>query len=336
MSGLSQLDVHYVQDLEQAETKLRELFRRDSETGCILLSDGLVEADAGWNSALKFFRDVFASENYVSLAVSRRPTRIPDNDLMLPLDCSIDDWINGLQLLVDRLDYYRIPRHRTRPPGLEVRPIRGQGELLEACKLRYRVYRIMGYLEQEFLETDSQIELTWFDTISIHFGAFLTDPPLAPKLIATTRLILTRDEDPRVMEWTRAIAKSRRRLARYLSSQQTQFAQFRLPIFHTLQLNDEMRQAAVSSNAWAELSRVVVAPEWRGCRLSGDLIQLAIETADHMNVDRILLECLEIHRDMYERVGFTFLEKRGEVLGVGKTMIGMERRRPQVPLATAV
>ena len=162
-------------------------------------------------------RDEFASYRYVSLAVSPHPARIPDNDLMLPLKCSMEDWISGLQLLVDRLTYYCTPPRRERPAGLDVRPILTLGELLEACKLRYCVYRIMGYLEEEFYDTGCQIELTWCDSISIHFGAFLQSPPSAPKLIATVRLILTRDEDPTVVEWTRAIARTRHELASFLN-----------------------------------------------------------------------------------------------------------------------
>ena len=342
--GLEEFEIEYVQTLEQARTKLNDLFQKAPEARCILLSDILVDADvtlrSEWvaTSALKELRDAFASYHYVSLAVSPHPARIPDNDLMLPLKCSMKDWISGLQLLVDRLNYYCKPPRREEPAGLDVRPIRTLGELLDACKLRYRVYVIMGYLEKEFYDTGCQIELTWCDTISVHFGAFLQSPPLAPKLIATARLILTRDENPTFVEWTHAIARTRHELVSFLNWQQTQFAQFRLPIFHTLPLNKEMLESAVSPYPWAELSRVVVAPEWRGCGLSSKLIKLVIDTADQMNVERVLLECLEIHKAMYEGVGFTILEKgqRGEVMGIGKTMIGMQRRRPQASLAAAV
>ena len=97
-----------------------------------------------------------------------------------------------------------------------------------------------------------------------------------------------------------------------------------------------MKEAAVSPCPWAELSRVIVAPEWRGCGLSRDLIKLVIDTADRMNVERVLLECLEIHKAMYEGVGFTILGQRGEVMGIGKTMIGMQRKRQLASLAAAV
>lgn len=234
MAGLGQFHVRQVPTLEQAETALGELFQRDPEAGCILLSDTLVEPDPGWKpewvatSALKALRDEFATNHYVSLVIAPQPARIPDNDLMLPLNCGMDDWISGFQLLVDRLDYFRPPVMHERPAEFDVRPIRTQNELREACKLRYRVYRVMGYLEQEFLDTACQIELNWCDTISIHFGAFLNKPPSAPQLLATTRLILTRDEDPTVVEWTRAIAGAQPQLASFVKRQQTEFAAFRL------------------------------------------------------------------------------------------------------------
>ena len=341
MTGLDEFQVRYFQTLEQAEIALHDLFQEDPGARCILLSDTLLEADDAWRpewaatSALKALRDEFALHPYVSVAVSLHPERIPDNDLILPPNCSLKDWISGLQLLVDRLNYYCTPLERERPAGLDVRPIRTQGELLEAFKLRYRVYRVMGYLEQEYIDTAYQIELHWCDTISVHFGAFVPNPPSAPKLVATARLILTRDEDPTVAEWTRTIARSCHQLAT-LNTQQIELAQFRLPVFHTLRLNEEMREAAISPYPWAELSRVVVAPAWRGCGLSRDLIKRAIDRADQMNVERILLECLETHKDMYERVGFTSLGQRGEVMGIGKTMIGMQRRRPQVAPAARI
>ena len=48
MIGLEEFEVEYAQTLEQARTKLHDLFQKAPEARCILLSDTLVDADDAW------------------------------------------------------------------------------------------------------------------------------------------------------------------------------------------------------------------------------------------------------------------------------------------------
>jgi len=57
-----------------------------------------------------------------------------------------------------------------------------------------------------------------------------------------------------------------------------------------------------------ELSRVVVAPQYRGLGVSRLLVRIAIATAFDLEKSFLLLECVPTHAKMYAHYGFTLLE----------------------------
>ena len=88
-----------------------------------------------------------------------------------------------------------------------------------------------------------------------------------------------------------------------------------------------MKRSA-EQESWAELSRVIVCPKWRGLGLSKKLIRFVLKELGQLGVDSIVLECLEIHVPLYERLGFSSLNQRGASFGIAKTMVGMSTRLP--------
>ncbi len=320
--------------LDDACNSIDRLFSSVDGAGAILVSDQLVHealktVSTAWEltSVADEIRSKYAKNLFAMVAVMHSPSRIPNIDLALPDNCSPEEWSDALTVLCERLNYFARPLKRDRPSGIEVRPIRNQIELYESYRLRYIVYRIMGYLNEMIQNTGTHLEVHWCDTISLHFGAFVKAGG-RDELIGTSRLILTEPIISNYRGWTRSIVDKNPALEHLFELQRQLYAQWKLPIFHTLkQLNEDIRDVALGRKIFGELSRVIVAPKWRGIGLSHDLVQAAIEAAREKGVDTLLLECLEIHEDFYrQQFAFESMGYSSEVLSIGKTMVGMVRK----------
>jgi predicted GNAT family N-acyltransferase len=114
-----------------------------------------------------------------------------------------------------------------------------------------------------------------------------------------------------------------------------------LPIFHSQNLGRVMKQAIEADEVCGELSRVIVAEDFRGGGLSRKLVEFAVQEAARAGVTRLFLECLELHEELYRQFGFEKIEgAKASVIGVNKTMIAMQRRlteagAPRPPAARA-
>jgi predicted GNAT family N-acyltransferase len=323
--------------LEDACDALSTSFKESPHVGAILLSDILIDPHETWRpewrheSALRALAADFAHLPYVSVAVAVDIERVPDVDWVLPRNCDLAMLLDALEILAERLHYFMPPaknRGLTQAPTTVIRTLCTQTELRAALKLRYSVYRIMGYLDDAFLKTKALIELNWCDSISRHFGLFLLSPTGHEQLIGTARLVLTKLADPQLADWWTAIARSQSQLKPLLEKQRQEMAQFKLPVLQTLKLNDELSAEALSPFPWAEISRVIVRPDWRGYGFANRLVQAAIDAAQALDVQEIFLECLEIHAPLYAKAGFAAIGQRGEVMGIGKTMVGMRFTKP--------
>jgi len=320
--------------LENAADRLSHHLGSRDDIAAILISDSLVRqiparGDAAWElvPTAKVIRDKFAQKLYVSVAVLQQSVRIPNRisniDLVLRSDCTAPAWLDALKLLTARLSYLARPEKCPRPKGIEVRSVQSQTELYEAFRLRYAVYKVMGYLDEEIEKSGANLELHWCDTIALHFGAFLPRGN-GTELVGTSRLITTSGPYP-YDTWTKFIARAHPQLRLLFKNQQAAFAPWRLPIFHTMELNKYIRKVFLRGEIAGELSRVIVREGWRGTGLSSELVNVAIAKADACGVHYMFLECLEIHEEYYNKFGFTALGRAGEVVGIGKTMIGMGR-----------
>jgi predicted GNAT family N-acyltransferase len=340
IAGISTLDVtssvkvseYYEPSLESAELRCREVLAVPNQA-VILISDILLYADDEWKpewrqtSAGKELRLEFAEKLYVSVALDDVDDRVTDIDLVLRKSCDVNQLVEGLQLLVERLRYYA-PPPKGRPASeqlkIEYRSINSLTELRDTFRLRHAVYRVMGYLDRAALASSTAMEVNYCDLYSNHYGAFAPAPGGGRELVGIARLILVAGSKPHYGEWTKEIFSRSNTLKKFISRERDTYAQFKLPIFQTLPLNTEMT-VAFTNAPWGELSRVIVAPNWRGSGIAKGLIKLVMDDADRMKTPAILLECLDLHRKMYEAFQFTSLYQRGEVLGIGKTMVGMRR-----------
>jgi len=99
-----------------------------------------------------------------------------------------------------------------------------------------------------------------------------------------------------------------------------------LPIFESQpQANELISEILRNDEHCGELSRVTVAPEYRGAHLSEKLVTFAVAQARRAGLRRLFLECLDIHERLYQKFGFVrAYNMRGKVIGVDRTMIVMQ------------
>ena len=207
--------------------------------------------------------------------------------------------------------------------SISVRPLRkdNEGEFTEYFRLRHRVYSFMGYLNRDVEECRSKLEINEADVRSIHLGAFFLRGARAT-LAGCARVVVNSEVDWGLQKMferiagTDPVAKERLREAYPLG----------LPIFQSHEvLNKTMTVVLRSRERVGELSRVIVDREFRGMGISKKLVAYALARAADQDLRRIFLECLSIHRGLYEGLGFRCIPGvEGTVVDVNRTMIAME------------
>ncbi len=312
-----------------------------NECAAIVLSDKLVEEDpTGWGKDLwtptgwaTELREDYEDRRYASIAVMDEWRRVRDIDRVLFRDCGPGEFIHVLKLVARKLSYLTPPRRQKLRGPVVVRPIESMKELREYFKLRHQVYVPMGYLEEDVENATSGMDIDWCDTKAMHVGAFaLSGQSEQPELVGTARVVVAPMGGQRYRQWTRTLASEDSYLYRNLHRT---VLPLMLPIFHsTDQMSDILSVVTKQETICGELSRVIVAHEYRGVGLFTLLMKVALSQAKRAGAERLFLECLEIHERIYGKFGFKTLEgMRGSAPGVGRTMIRMELDPLEVELS---
>ncbi len=210
----------------------------------------------------------------------------------------------------------KVPARTKRSLGsdqaITVNAVRSRAELEECLKLRYRVYHAMSYLEDEVSRCPAKIELDYFDQLSIHLIARTSDG----HVVGTARLIAPSispfekgdmveeplDLQRRCRQWCHSTAQSVSEPV-FRNKLQEAYA-VSLPIFQSTDFKDRWGEILQPTGTYAEISRVIVAPEFRGLGISTLLMRTAIAVAYDIGKTRLLLECIPAHTRMYEKFGF--------------------------------
>lgn len=279
--------------------------------------------------------------NCAAIAIMASPRRVPDIDRVVHRSADSGQLLLALGMIADRLTYTSIPEKCTLAVCPTVRLILKQHELMEYFKLRHRIYKIMGYLEEEIENTVSQMEINWCDRIALHIGAYQSKGG-REQLVGTARVVIVASPDPQRRP---GILGTYDRLVTALARQDPALQHaldrvlpLQLPIFHSQRLTGNLCEALRSENVCGELSRVIVDEEHRGAGLSGRLVEFALDEAFRVGVNRVFLECLDIHELLYQRHGFRRIDTlQRPVIGINQTMIGMElTHRPSTQLSGKV
>src|SRR5262249_31457820 len=161
-------------------------------------------------------------------------------------------------------------------------------ELLEYFKLRHRIYKIMGYLDEHVENAPSQMEINWCDKIALHIGAWVRDGDQQEVLAGTARVVVAiPSEDglrPAAIErYDKCVAPLARQDPVLQQSLAYGALMQQLPIFASQRLYTLFAKALQNNEVCAELSRVIVAEEFRGTGLSTKLVEFALAAAAKEN-----------------------------------------------------
>ncbi len=317
---------------EEVVATLRAHFGASPSNAALLLSDQLVETFGQFPEERYVLKswlkanvlDEFEGRLLGTVAIMPRNVRVPDIDRVLWKTFDATALLEVLSLLASKLTYLAPPERSAASVGLGpvvVRPITRKEELVDYFKLRHRIYRVMGYLEPRVDLASSKMEIDEGDTHALHFGAFVREG-VRDRLVGTARVVCLELEEDENARWTRSLAKADTALGWSTGLH----LQLRLPIFQSMiGLDDRLIQVLTEEQNCGELSRVIVAEDYRGLGLSELLVWFALLQADRKKVNRLLLECLPVHERLYRKFGFQVLPGvQGQVTGVGKTMIAME------------
>src|SRR5262249_28676081 len=80
---------------------------------------------------------------------------------------------------------------------------------------------------------------------------------------------------------------------------------FPLPILQSTDFRGRWPNAMAEAGDGGEVSRIVVAPRYRGAGVSRVLVRAAIAVAFDLRKRSLMLECAPAHVAMYEKYGFT-------------------------------
>jgi predicted GNAT family N-acyltransferase len=269
-----------------------------------------------------------------TIAIMQNPRRVRNIDRVIGRTANSEQVLDTLKLVADKLVYTTKPTKRTLPAQPEVRLIRKQHELLDYFKLRHRIYKIMGYLEEEIENAASQMEINWCDKIALHIGAYEETGEQHESLVGTARVVVGTTADARKRpgllasydQWVTTLASQDPVLQQALIKG---VLPLQLPIFQSQKLFNIFLEVLKRDEVCGELSRVIVREDYRGTGLSSRLVEFALAEAAKVGVNRMFLECLDIHESMYERLGFKRIPgTSGTVISVNQTMVAMELSRP--------
>jgi len=316
-------------ETENVIERLKQYFSDNPKGMAVLVSDWLVSNDSPDEKTMLLRRceAEVGKQLFGTIAIMPRPTRILDIDRTVGASCASECLARAVGMVVNRLNYLSTPPES--PKGnsspVTVRPLKtiNQRELQDYFSLRHKIYTVMGYLDEEVENSRSKLEVNEADLHAIHMGACCRNGS-REKLIGTARVVTNGAVDETLHETLTelvnddAVAKQRLETPYPLG----------LPIFqsHT-RMNGIIQEVFSKNQSCGELSRVIVAPQYRGRGISTRLIDAALRKSIAAGTRRLFLECLAIHTTIYEKHGFRCISGiRGQVVDVGRTMVAMELR----------
>jgi ribosomal protein S18 acetylase RimI-like enzyme len=244
---------------------------------------------------------------------------------------------------------YKIPptvRSLDQTSSIEVRPVANAAELQRCLALRYEVYNLLGYLyEREDNETVG-LELDYYDPSALHFIATVPGEP--DRVAGTARLIVadTRVRRVRLFGDTARIRERYRLLCEQVAATSVLLKNkmeigpgaAALPLLAAFDYDDLTPCASDTVGAFCELSRVVVAEEFRGLGVSRLLVRACIAAAFELQQRYIVLECIPQHVGLYEKYGFTTVRSSNHrrAWGIDQLAVVMRLDLDDVPTNEAV
>lgn len=330
-------EVHFVLQFVPYDELERtvQLLIEDGKRSLIAIADRFVEAcDGRWRAspaAWRLRRAAWDNQNYCALIGLHEssPPGVPELEAVLSLNpINLHEFRAQIESVACAL-WYRLPpapvERSQQRAGVRIDFARTQEDLLDCFKLRYEVYRLLGYLTPDIRNLMSAVEMDAYDLNAIQLVArdVRTD-----EIAGCCRLILpSRDtmihrgleealEVPQIptVEWCTAIAEREPALARRCSGTDPSaiLPATLLKVFKGLEAAHQGPVRPRASREYCEISRNITAPRYRGMGVSRALVQKVVALAAGLNRRRLILECGPHHRSYYEHFGFRMLDVAGE------------------------
>lgn len=205
---------------------------------------------------------------------------------------------------------------------VSVRELRFEEDFENYFSLRYKVWTAMGYLPPHEDSPEIQWELNFTDRTALPIGAFTNDG----RLVGCARLVfpLGRETHHVGLIQSMVAETGNAKLMENLAYPKGLTHPFDiLESFHGFR---EYYAGLVRRHIRkAEVSRVVVAPEFRGYRLGEVLVDSLLSLATRHGIKVLFLACLAKHEIFYSRCGFKRMEgiQCERFAGVNVPAIGM-------------
>jgi GNAT superfamily N-acetyltransferase len=325
---------------EELNFALRRICLRENSTCFLVVSDRLTGAEIDGRvrpgPLAASIRDQYRSSRHLCglLAIDSRPTsRVSDIDRVVPPSADHPTLRSAIVAAATGLRLKALPpvrASRAAANGVKIQAVQSRPEMLQCLALRKEVYGLLGYLPNDVTVDLSGVELDGYDGRSIHFSAIR-----GSEVVGTVRVVLelppnlagAKDElDPppglsqmrrtgeaggisfRALktlydhaQWCRQIARGaglaiRRRF--------DSVCFMPLPILESTEFDRRWADVLKETSPGAELSRLVVKPEFRGLGISRDLVRAVLAKSIEMKRRVVLLECIPTHEEMYKKYGF--------------------------------
>jgi GNAT superfamily N-acetyltransferase len=176
-------------------------------------------------------------------------------------------------------------------PAFRVLPVTEFRQFRACLELRFATYQELGYVSPT-----AGGDLDPFDWSSIHFAVLDANKSLA----GTIRLVIPSPalrDDPcfrSTADWcSRERAESGAEIEPSAS----------IPVLETLEVN-ALPSSVLGSLSPGELSRIIVAPGYRGRGLSQALVTAVRDRARQIGCDALFLQCLPSHVALFRKYGF--------------------------------
>ena len=173
-----------------------------------------------------------------------------------------------------------------------VKPVTDWSQFTSCLQLRLETYAHLGYLSSE-----SRCDIDPFDWSSVHFIAVDEDEATA----GTVRLIIEAAGGPEGIAELQASEQWCSRLQKQTGTFATRSAS--IPILATMKDN-QIADAILHAERPAELSRIIVAPKFRGVSVCRELSNAVVEKARELHRDVLFLQCLPKHVGLFQKLGF--------------------------------
>ena len=278
----------------------------------VVVSEGLIANDPtegpGPTRLVDVLRQPFASgEGLCALvAVTDRPLgRVRDVDVAVDAGQGPEGVIAAIVRAATALRLKAPPGRRGgEPAGLRVEAARDQPTVRACFALRHRVYGMLGYLPDDVAAEPCRLEIDGYDVDSIPLAAVV-----GAEVVGTVRVVLGGVDGGESMHpaWCRALASRCGPSVRHRVETPSTWP---LPVMSSPEFRRVWNRLETGRHRPVELSRLIVAPEWRGLGVSSRLIRAVAAEARRLGHRPVVLECIPAQRRLYYAHGFRLLNRR--------------------------